>query len=313
MGLTDYGVRGILRSILADTPLTDQLLQLVYQFDSDLPAGKSEDLSFLGAVGVLAPWGSAGRNVMQPKEYEFALRNGKFSGGVRIPLDWMNNDKTQQVRDKLTEVVKRRTQFWSAKVATLINSAESSTKTIDGVAFFSNSHAAYSTFDNLLTFAAASGVAPTPLEVAQALYAAYMSMLTYNDDQGQPANEGLSKLTVTCGTDIGASVMQALSQDVLDTGTGTQDNPLKGLKAAGISLNAVISPRISTAAKMQLWNTSPGAKSLLLQKNNKDSKESMKGADSEFAHDNDAIELAIKEVGETGYGRPWEANQTEFT
>jgi len=313
MGLTDYGIKAILDQMLADTPMSDQLLQLAFQFDSDLPAGKSEDLSFLGAVGVIKEWGEAGRNISQPKEYDFALRNAKFSGGVRIPLDWANNDKTGQVNDKLGDVVKRRNQFWSARLATLINNAGTSTKTIDGVAFFSDSHANYSAFDNLLTHPAASGTAPTPLEAAEAIYAAYISMLTYKDDQGEPANEGLKSLLITCGTDIGSAIMQACTQANLNTGSGVLDNPLNGLKAAGVSIGCVVSPRITTTAKFQAWNATPGSKALLIQKNAADSKTSMQGAGSIIEHKDDAWEFAVKEVGEAGYGRPWEANQTEFT
>lgn len=313
MSLTDYAALGILRSLLAATPLSDQLLQLAFQYESNLPAGKSEDLSFLGAIGVIKEWAEQGRNVAQPREYDFSLKNVKFSGGVRILLDWLNNDKTGQIRDKMSSLTMRRQQFWSKRLATLINNAGTSTKTLDGVAFFHDSHAKYSAFDNLLTHAAATGVAPTPLEVADAVYEAYIAMLGFLDDQGEPANEGLSKLLITCGTDIGAAVSQACTQDILDTGTGTKDNPLKGLSKAGISVGCLVTPRITTTAKMQVWNTSPGTKTLLLQRNSAESKESMKGADSEFAIDNDAIELLVKEVGEVGYGRPWEAAQVEFT
>ncbi len=313
MGLTDYGIKAILDQMLADTPMSDQLLQLAFQFDSDLPAGKSEDLSFLGAVGVIKEWGEAGRNITQPKEYDFALKNAKFSGGVRIPCDWANNDKTGQVNGKLGDVVKRRQQFWSSKLATLINNGGTSTKTIDGVAFFSDSHANYSTFDNLLTHAAASGTAPTPLEAAEAIYAAYMALLTFDDDQGEPANEGAKNLLITCGTDIGSAMMQACTQGNLNTGSGVVDNPLNGLKSSGISIGCIVSPRISTTAKFQTWNVTPGTKSLLIQKNKADSKTSMQGANSIIEHQNDAWEFAVKEVGEAGYGRPWEATQTEFT
>lgn len=313
MGLTDYGIRAILKQMLADTPMSDQLLRLAFQYDSDLPANKSEDLSFLGAIGVLKEWGEGGRNVSQPKEYDFSLRNGKFSGGVRIPCDWANNDKSDQVKDKLGDVVKRRQQFWSARMARLINQGESSTKTIDGVAFFSNSHANYSTFDNLLTYAAASGTAPTPLEAANAIYEAYIAMLGFNDDQGEPANESLKNLLITCGTDIGAATMQACTQSDLNTGTGTVDNPLLGLKSSGVSIECIVSPRITTTAKFQTWNVTPGAKTLLLQRNKADSKVSMQGANSIIEHQHDAWEYAVKEVGEAGYGRPWEATQTEFT
>ncbi len=313
MSLVDYAVKAILEQKLADTPMTDQLLRLAYQFSSDLPAGKSEDLSFLGAVGVIKEWGEAGRNISQPKEYDFALRNAKFSGGVRIPLDWVNNDKTGQVNDKLGDVVKRRQQFWSAKLATLINNGGTSTKTIDGVSFFNDSHAAYSTFDNLLTHVAASGTSPTALEAAEAIYAAYMALLTFNDDQGEPANEGLTELLITCGTGIGSAMMQACTQGNLNTGTGVLDNPLNGLRASGVKIGCIVSPRITTTAKFQTWNVSPGSKSLLIQKNEADSKVSMQGAGSIIEHKDDAWEFAVKEVGEAGYGRPWEATQTEFT
>lgn len=311
--LTDIGVKAILAATIAATPMSDQLMRLAYQFDSDLPSGKSEDLSFLGAIGVIKEWGAGGRNVGQPKEYEFSLRNAKFSGGVQIPNDWRNNDKTRQVQDRLNGLARRLQQFWSSKVATLVNSAETSTKTLDGVTFFSNSHAKYSSFDNLLTHAAASGTAPTALEVADALYESYIALLSYLDDQGQPANEGMSEMLVTCGTDIGAAVMAALSQDTLNTGTGTLDNPLKGLRAAGVKLSGIVSPRITTTAKMQVWNVSPGSKNLLIQRNKADSKTDMLGVGSDFEKLNDAIQMLVKEVGEAGYGRPWEATQCEFT
>jgi hypothetical protein len=158
-------------------------------------------------------------------------------------------------------------------------------------------------------------VAPTPLEAANAIYAAYIAMLGYNwTTRASRPTRACPSWSMTCGTDIGASVMQAVTQDILDTGAGTKDNPLKSMRAAGISPRAaVVTPRISTTAKMQVWNASPGAKALLIQRNSKGSKLSMKGAGSEFEHDNDSWEYALKEVGEAGFGRPWEANQTEFT
>ncbi len=311
--LTDYGCKAILAAKLADTPMSNLLMQLAFQFGSDLPAGKSEDLSFLGQIGVIKEWAEGGRNVVQPKEYNFSLKNVKFSGGVRLPMDWLNNDKTDQVNGKLSDLTMRRAQFWSKRLATLINASGTSTATLDGVAFFHDTHVKYSAFDNLLTHAAGSGTAPTPLEVADAIYEAYIALASFLDDQGEPANEGMTKLIITCGTDIGAAVTQACTNNVLNTGTGTVDNPINGLRSLGLTVSPIVTPRITTTAKMQVWNASPGAKALLIQRNDKEFKLSMKGQDSEFCHDNDAIELALKEVGEAGYGRPWEAAQVEFT
>jgi phage major head subunit gpT-like protein len=312
MGITAYGCRGILASMLADTPMSNMLMKLAFRFNSDLPAGKSEDLSFLGAIGVLKEW-TNGRNVVRPKEYDFSLKNRKFSHGVDIPLDWLNGDKTGMIRNRMSDVVGRTQQFWSKLMATLINNAGTSTKTLDGVAFFHDTHVRYSAFDNLLSFTAASGTAPTPLEAANAIWYAYTQMLTFLDDQGEPANEGLSSLTISCGTDIGAAISQAISQQTLDTGSGTVDNPLKGLQAAGVKVDAIVSPRITTTAKMQVWNTSPGAKPLLAQENTGEGKIDVKNETSEYAIDNDAVQVLVKLVGEAGYGRPWEAAQVEFT
>lgn len=310
--ITGYGVRGILLSMLAATPMSNLLTKLAYRYSSDLPAGKSEDLSFLGNIGVISEWKEK-RNVVQPKEYAFALRNLKFSGGVRIPLDWLHGDKTGGIKERLADLPRRREQFWGKKIATLINNGSTSTATLDGVSFFNDAHVKYSAFDNQLTFAAATGVAPTPLEAAQAIYASYIAMLGFNDDQGEPANEGMTNMLITCGTDIGSSVAQAITQGTLDTGSGTMDNPLKGLRAAGINLDIMVSPRITTTAKMQTWNTSPGTKPLLIQENPIEEALRLKDENSEFCIDNDAIELLLKMVGEAGYGQPWTAAQTEFT
>lgn len=312
MALTDYACRAILAKSLDDTPLSNQLMSLAYQFDSELPAGKSEDLSFLGAIGVIKEW-IIGRNISQPKEYDFALKNVKFSGGVRLPLDWINNDKRGQVASKFSDLGMRRNQFWSRRLAALINGASTNTRTLDAASYFGATHSAYSVFNNDISRAGVTSGQPTPLEAAQAIYAAYVSMLGFLDDQGEPANEGITNIAVTCGIDVAGAVMQGVNDQLLNTGAAIKDNPLAGLKAAGLTVSVIATPRITTAGKMQIWNTSPNAKPLLLQRNSSEFRIQAMAAGSEMEYTNDAWEYAIKEVGEVGFGRPWEAIQLTFT
>lgn len=326
MGIQDIGVKAFLAQRLAATPPARSLLRLAFSFPTSLAENKKEDLSFLGSIGVIKEWGENGRNVSQPKEYEFALKNKLFSGGVQFPWSWMETDQTGLIMERVNDLAGRREQFWQRLLADLINNAETSTDTLDDVAYFSNSHEKYSTFDNLIGTTAASAGAPTALETADAVYECFTKLLSLLDDNGEPANEDMDTLGIACGTDIGGAVMQAALQDQLDTGAGTLDNPLRGLKSAGISIVPMVSPRITTTGKMSVFNLTrhqmegngeqvqAGSKPLLLMRNEELSDVSSKGteANSEFRHDTRRVEYALSEVGNVGYGRPWEGVRYSF-
>jgi hypothetical protein len=303
MAITDFGVKGILHLALQDTPQSDKLAELALQVDSQLPSGSAEKLDFIGMVPALREWVGA-RKSKQPIEYNYTVTLQKFESTIQIPLDWVNNDKTGNVKSSAAGLARRYNPQWRAKrVAVLINASETDT-CFDGKSFFATDHAwgESGTLDNDITFNASTHTAPTVYEAAQAVVKAVNQFASFKDDQGEPINEGMSKVTIVvqAGTNLAAALAQAISLPTVDTGTGVITNPVKGL---GVQLELVASTRITLVDKFAAVNTSPGAAPFVFMENKADFKMSMKGAGSDFEMDNDAWEYGVKAVGEAGYGR----------
>lgn len=311
MAITDYGVKDALGLKARTTPISDALVMLALMVPSELPAGSGEKLDFLGAVPAMRQWVGP-RSAKKPNEFKYQVTLKKFESTFDLPLDWVNNDKTTNVNNAIASLITRYKPQWYAQlIADLFNNGASDT-CFDGAAFFSASHAwgDSGTYSNLLTFNGATNDAPTANEAASAICEAVSAMTGFKDDRGQPINEGLSKVVilVPAGGVMAASVRQAVSEKNLDTGTGVRSNPVLGL---GLEIQVVASARI-TAQRMFVVNASPGAVPVAFVENTKEFKETMKGAGSDYEHDNDAWEFGLKAVGAAGYGRPTDATSTQF-
>lgn len=302
MAITDYGVKGFLAKALAATPKSDALALLAERVPSDLPAGSAEKLDFLGHVPALRKW-EGKRSAKNLIPYNYTVTLDKFEATVDIKLDILNNDKTGIVQRRMGELSARYNPQWAgARVANLINLSESAL-CFDGKSFFATDHAwgDSGTLDNDITFGATDHTDPTAYECAKALVKAINQFQSFKDDQGQPINEGMSSVTVVCkaGTNLAAAMGLAVSESTLDTGTGVIANPVKGLQ---VSITFLPSTRITLTDKFAVVNTTPGACPFAFLENKADFAMSMKGVGGEYAHDEDAIQVGIKAVGEAGYG-----------
>ena len=309
MAITDYGVKAALAKTIQSTPMSDALAALALQVPSDLPAGTAEKLDFLGSVPGLRRWVGA-RSPGKPVEYTYRPVLDKFEMSLLFPLDWVNNDKTGQVNRLLGAGAQRYRQWPSKLIAALLNNGATDL-CFDGQAFFSTTHSwgSSGTISNRITYDGAVADAPTVNEAATAIINAVQSLQGYLDDQGEPVNEGMTRVALVCPTGaIGAAVMQAAKEKNLDTGTGVRSNPVLGL---GVQLDVIVSPRI-TVQRMFAVNGTPGAIPFAFIENKNDFKISMKGAGSDYEHDNDAWEAGIKAVGVAGYGHFTDANSTQF-
>jgi hypothetical protein len=302
MAIYDYGVKAILAKALAATPKSDALAALAERVESNLPAGSAEKLDFLGHVPALRKWeGKRSSKSLIPYNYTVTLE--KFEATFDVTKDMVNNDKTGTINKRAGELAMRYNPQWAAsRVAALINAAESAL-CFDGKSFFATDHSwgDSGTLDNDITFNAGTHTAPTAYECAQALVAAINQFQSFKDDQGQPINEGLSSVTVVCkaGTALAAAMGLAVSEATLDTGTGVIANPVKGLQ---VVIKFLPSTRITLTDKFAVVNTTPGACPFAFLENKADFAMTMKGAGSDFEHDNDKWEYGIKAVGEAGYG-----------
>jgi phage major head subunit gpT-like protein len=311
MAIYSHGViAAIGRALRAATPQSNQLASLAFVYPSSLPAGAKDVLDFLGAVPAMRRWLGA-RNPSTPLQHEAALLLEKFESTIQLPLDWIDNDKTGLVQQRISQLTSRLLQLWGKLVADLINAAETDLA-FTGSAFFAGSHTfGKSTIDNLIG-ASMAGAAPTPQEAAEGILAGWKAMAAFTDDQGEPCNEDLSSLAVVFAPTAADAYMQALSNDQLDTGAGTVDNPLRGLRGS-VTLRAIMSPRLTTGVHCHLFRTDAGAAPLVIGSNAMSRKVTSKAEGSDFEHDNDAHEYGVKAVEGAAYGLITDACKVTFS
>lgn len=309
--ITDYGVKGILHKALGVQPQSTNLAAIPKRVDSQLPAGSSEKLDFLGAVPAMRQWIGA-RSAKTPLSFNYSVSLNKYEDTLLIPLDWIKNDKTGNVQSSMSSLATRYRIDWpAALVAALLNNAASGTA-YDGVAFISDSRTIgdSGTIDNNLTYDASA--TPTAQEAAAAILQAFNQMTGFKDDRGQPCNEDMTDVTVVAcgGTGAAAALRQACVDSIL-LGTTPAPNPVMGL---GVNIRFVASPRITIGSGLGwfLINTSPNACPLAFIENTGEFLVSTKGAGSDFEHDNDAWEMGLKAVGAAAYGRPQDVVYTLF-
>ena len=318
--ITDYYCRGILQKIVTTTPLTDKLASMAIRVVSQLPSGSAERLDFLGTIPALREW-EGKRTAAQPTEFNFTIKNRKFETGAKLPLDWINNDKTGNVALAATQIAQRYAQWPGKMVADLLNNGTTGSGyylAYDNQAFFSASHVfGQTSYSNIVTYAIGAGPSlVTAYEMAKATVKAIQQILGFLDDRGEPLNEDITDLTlavpIVAGSQMAGVAFQAINLPKLDTGSGSVDNPLFGYKVGGFNLNLVVSPRLTGTAPA-LINTSGNAMPFIFQENLGDRLLSLKGPGSDFAHDQDAWEYGMKAVGNAGYGRPTDAVQIQFS
>ncbi len=315
--ITDYGVKGLIGAGLRSrpTPMSDMVDALAKLVDSQVAAGQTERLDFLGSVPAMREWVGTreAKNVLQ--QFHTATLK-KFESTVDIPLDLLVNDKTGQVSEIAGGLPRRKRQWKTKLLVDLLNNGALTTQVaFDGLSFFNDAHTWNGqTYDNNLTHAAATGTTPTANEAADAICEAIQQLYSFKDDQGEPLNEDMTDLTIIVGTDNGNGVLQGAKNQKLDTGTGTKDNPVLGwANATGLKLNIIITPRYTTGSSFVMINSSGDACPMVFVENLSEMKLSSKAAGSDFEHDNDAWQYGIKAVGVGAYGRFTDAVLQTFT
>lgn len=297
--ITSYGVKGMIGTALQSAqPKSNSLNSLIKIIPTTLAEGESEDLSFLGAIPAFREW-KAKRQVSIPIEYNWTLKNKKFETSLQVPNKWLVNDKTGLVQERISQIPVRYGQWVASLVADLINNLATYTA-FDGKTMVSSTHewGTSGVIDNTIEYAADTSTVPTPLEAATSLRDAYLAMLGFKDDQGELCNEGITSLAVVCGLTQAAPHMSAISENILDTGAGTVDNPLRGILAAGVKVSLIASARITGSDTINLINTSPMAAPFIFQEN--PGSRDTQHLDESFYHDRQMY--GMKVVGNAGCG-----------
>ena len=287
----------------------NSLASIAQRTTNESASGESTPLDFLGGVPGFNKWKDKRRKA-KPIPYAWSLQNDKFESSIVIPDEWMIGDKTDNVNRRIAGLVEKYSIWPGALVAALINNSASALA-FDGKAFFASDHVwgDSGTIDNAIDVTAASGTTPTADEFAIGIMAAYAQMLGFKDDLGEPINENISSLVVVCGAALAGTAMQAINGAQLDTGTGTRDNPIRGMASMGVNISLVASPRVTSATKFYLIKNDPLACPFIFSEN----KSLMNRTVKDDRHDNDQWEFGLKAVGNAAYGLFTDAVEGTFT
>lgn len=320
--ITDYYCRGVIAKVITTTPMSNGINGLAININSMLPAGGNERLDFLGTIGPMREWQGA-RQSAQPIEYNYTIQNRKFETGAVLPLDWIKNDKTGNVNQTFGQLGGRMQQWKAKMIADLINNATAGGLYVayDKLAFFSASHvygpAQSVAVNNIVPFTTGAGPALiTAYEAAKSLVKAIQQILGFLDDRGEPINEDITALTVCvpliANSQMAAVFYQAINLPKLDTGSGSVDNPVFGIRQQVPTISLITTPRL-TGNNVTIVNSTPNAVPFVFQENIGERLMTTKGAGSDYEHDHDAWEYGMKTVGAAGYGRFTDAVQIQYT
>ena len=265
----------------------------------------SETYPWLGMPPALREW-IGGRNAKGFSTNAVEIKNKHFEATIEIALKDLRRDKTGQIKARLAEFAQRGQSHFASLLSTLIINGPS-TVCYDGQYFFDTDHSEGSsgTLDNDITTDISAlpvsvhgtVTAPSKEEMLQAITASISQFFTFKDDQGEPINEDAKSFLVMVPVGLAPAARSALSS-LNDIGAGM-------FTLDGYNVGLVVNPRLTAGSwtdEFVTFRTDGSIKPLIRQEETSPAIK-MKDETSEYAFDNDAIQLGIDTWRNVGYGR----------
>lgn len=265
----------------------------------------SEDYPWLGMPPALREW-IGGRQAKGFSQNKVTIENKHYEATIEIALKDLRRDKTGQIRARLAEFAQRGQSHFASLLSTLIVNGPS-TVCYDGQYFFDTDHSEgdSGTLDNDITTdisavpAEVHGIvtAPSKEEMLFAITKSISQFFTFKDDKGEPMNEDAKSFLVMVPVGLAEAARAAISKlNVIGPGMVSLD---------GYSVGLAINPRLTSASwtdEFVTFRTDGSIKPLIRQEETEPALK-VKDETSEYAFDNDAIQLGIDTWRNVGYGR----------
>jgi len=267
----------------------------------------SETYPFLGQAPVLREWVGS-RQAKGLRQNDFTIRNKHYESTLEFRIADLRRDKTNQIEARINEWVDQDMRHWATLLSALIVGG-ASTVCYDGEYFFDTDHAEGDsgqqanaiTVDISAMPAQTHGVvtAPSVEEMQHAILKGIAQIMSLKDDRGQPMNQGATSFMILTPTSLWLTAAQAVA-------------PITTVNSAVANLNANILERLTVEVvlnseldswtdKFALFRTDSGIKPLIRQ-NETSPQLKAKDEQSEYAFDNDAIQLGIDTWRAADYG-----------
>ena len=303
-GLGSRAIIGTFYETLAQSIAASIMPRIAMHFDSDQA---SEKYPWLGMPPALREW-IGGRNARAFRENNITIENKTFEATLKVLVDDIRRDKTAQVMLRIRELADRTAAHPISLISTLINNGGGATNGLayDGQYFFDTDHSEgdSGTHKNDLSAGdyavlnVATASAPTPKEMMDCILAVIQHFYSFKDDQGEPYNEIARQFLVMTPVNMWGAAVSAVSSNLLNTGSGTIDNPLKSM---GLTIDVAVNPRLSATDKFVVFRTDGRTKPFIEQTEEDVSISAIaEGSEHEFK-ENEHL-YGVKKITNVGYG-----------
>ena len=226
-----------------------------------------ETYKWLGQSPALREW-IGGRLAKTFRENGVSISNLHFEATMEVLVDEIRRDKTGQVMIRVRELAQRVNSHWAKLLSPLFLLGES-TNCYDGQYFFDTDHSEgdSGSQSNDVSYAAATGTAPTAGEMSEAISAATGKLLGYLDDQGEPMNENAREFLVMVDPTLLKEAAAALGSQVLVySATAVGSNTIMAMGSiGGYTYRLAANARLADADKMYLFRTDAPTKAFIRQ------------------------------------------------
>lgn len=265
----------------------------------------SETYPFLGQSPAMREW-VGGRQAKGLSGNSLTITNKHYESTLEIALRDMRRDKTGQIEARVQEFADRSLTHWASLLSTLIINGES-TVCYDGQYYFDTDHAEGKSgaqsndisVDISALPAAVHGTttAPSVEEMQQCILKGIASVLSFKDNQGEPMNENANRFLVLVPVSLYLTAVAAVSTLM----TAALQQNLNPNLIAGLTVDVQMNARLTWTDKFAVFRTDSPIKGLIRQSET-DNDLKVKDETSEFAFDNDAIQIGVDAWRNVGYG-----------
>jgi hypothetical protein len=266
----------------------------------------SEQYPFLGQVPRMREW-IGGRQAKGLRANSLTIANKHYEATMEVAIRDLRRDKTPQLRARISEFADEGDAHWGTLVSSLVL-AGPSTVCYDGQYFFDTDHAEgdSGTQDNDISvdISAVPGAGsdntpsfPNAAQMQAAIVKGIAQILSFKDDRGRPMNSNAKRFLVTVPVGLWMPAVAAITPATLQA---LQQN-INPAVAAGLTIDVQMMPELTWTDSFAVWRTDSPIKGLIRQ-NETDPVVKMKDENSEFAFDNDAIQIGVDAWRGADYG-----------
>lgn len=273
-------------------------------FDSDQSL---ETYPFLGQVPRYREW-LGGRSAKGLRSDAFSITNKHYEATLEISLKDIRRDKTGQIEARMAEFIKAQNTHWASLLSTLTLNGLSAV-CYDGQYFFDTDHVSGDSgsqsnsiqvdISALPTQTHGAITLPSVEEMQLAILQGIIQIQSLKDDRGEPLNEDASGFLVLVPTGLSFIAKMAVAPLITANNAVANMNPNA---MPDMRVEVASASRLNTwTSKFAIFRTDSAIKAFIRQRETDDALK-VKGEDSEYAFDNDAIQIGLDAWRNAGYG-----------